>query len=70
MSLRTAQHRLTDASRVLDQKWRVLRGVWRDESARAFEQDFITPIDPALRHALSAIARMSEVLEHARSECE
>ncbi|GAB4553550.1 MAG: hypothetical protein Tsb0013_16010 [Phycisphaerales bacterium] len=70
MSLRTAQHRLADASRSLDQKWTDLRAVWRDEAARSFEKDTISRVDPAVRHALSAMARMAEMLQRARSECE
>ena len=70
MSLRTAQHRLADASRTLDQRWRDLRATWRDEAARAFEREAIDPIDPEVRHALSAMARMTELIQQARSECE
>jgi hypothetical protein len=70
VSLRTAQHRLADASRTLDQRWSELRASWRDETARAFERDTISRIDPAVRHALSAMARMGELVQRARSECE
>ncbi|MEM1423110.1 MAG: hypothetical protein AAGH64_03805 [Planctomycetota bacterium] len=70
MSLRTAQHQLKDASKNLDLKWRALRETWNDGAARAFEREAIAPIDPAVRHAISAMARLSEILQKARSECE
>lgn len=70
MSLRTAQHQLKDASKNLDVRWRALRESWNDEAARTFERDVIDPIDPAVRHAISAMARLSEILQQARSESE
>ena len=70
MSLRSAQQQLTDANRSLERAWRDLRDVWRDEAGRTFERDHIAPIDPAVRHAITAMARMTELLEHARAECE
>lgn len=70
MSLRTAQQRLHDASRTLDAKWTTLHALWRDEAARAFERDHIEPIDPAVRHTMNAMSRMTELLEKARAECE
>lgn len=70
MSLRTAQHQLKDATKSLDAAWRSLRSTWNDGAARDFERDAIDPIDPAVRHAISAMARMSELIQRARSESE
>lgn len=70
MSLRTAQYELKDASSVLSAKWAALRETWRDDAARTFERDVIDPIDPAVRHAITAMARMSELLQRAQSETE
>ena len=70
MSLRSAQQELADAHRNLDRAWCALRDVWRDEAGRKFERDHIAPMAPAVRHAISAMARMSELLEHARADCE
>lgn len=70
MSLRAAQHQLKDASKALDAAWRTLRSNWNDQAGQAFERDAIDPIDPAVRHAISAMARMSELLHAAQSETE
>jgi predicted metal-dependent hydrolase len=69
MSVTVARKRLYEAQVSLNGAWRAVEDRWQDEPARAFREAHLDELEPALRSAMGAMSRMSEVLERARTEC-
>lgn len=70
MSINVARNLLTSAHKELNAHWSEVREQWSDAKADQFEQEYLSPLEPAVRSALTAMERMGEVLEKARRECE
>ncbi len=70
MSLQSSQSRLKDALKELRIAWYRARGEWDDGASRKFEEDVLLPLDGKIIAAIGAIARLSEVLEAARRDCD
>lgn len=69
MSLSSARAKMLASHRDLIEAWRRANESWRDDTARAFEERSIDPIDKQLRAALNALETMEDLLRRVRSEC-
>ncbi|MEY3021003.1 MAG: hypothetical protein RIS86_199, partial [Planctomycetota bacterium] len=49
--------------------WYKVSEAWRDDTARAFKERSIEPIDKQLRLAMNALEAMDETLRRVRAEC-
>ena len=68
MSIRTARFTVQDATKVLLSKWSEVRSSWDDAAARAFEEKYIEPIEPAVRAGLAAMEQLEEQVGRAKRE--
>ncbi len=69
MSLSDSKARMNLAHRDLLFAWHKVEQVWRDDTARAFKERSIDPIDRQLRAAMNALDLMEETLRRVRNEC-
>lgn len=44
--------------------------MWDDATSRAFQKEYIEPLEPKLRLALASIAEFAEILQRAQRACE
>ncbi len=70
MSLTSARGQLKGALRELSLKWERTKESWNDPASRAFEKDFLVPLEPTVRRSCDAMDGMVELLERARQECQ
>ena len=66
--LTTGAARLDLALRSLQRAWNDAHEQWDDETAAAFHEKFLQPLEPRVRRAMDAIQRMSEVFAGAERE--
>lgn len=69
MSLSDSKARMNAAHRDLMNAWYKVSEAWRDDTARAFRERSIEPIDRSLRAAMNALDAMDETLRRVRNEC-
>lgn len=69
MSAEASSRKLHDAMRTLSLRWEQAREHWDDAVARRFHEDYLEEADDAVRAAMSAMNRISDVMRRARSEC-
>ncbi|MCX5649911.1 MAG: hypothetical protein NTU45_00750 [Planctomycetota bacterium] len=69
MSLSDSKARINAAHRDLMNAWHKVSDVWRDDTARAFRDRSIEPIDRSLRAAMNALDAMEETLRRVRNDC-
>ena len=51
-------------------KWQRIEPVWHDARAAAFRQEYLVPLEPALRQAMEAITEASAMIDQAQRDCE
>lgn len=51
-------------------KWDRTREYWDDPMSKALEERVLSPLEPKIRAAATAMEKMNEVLSRARRECE
>ena len=69
MSLSDSKARINAAHRDLMNAWHKVSDVWRDDTARAFRERSIEPIDRSLRAAMNALDAMEDTLRRVRNDC-
>ena len=69
MSLASARAKLGTAHRQLLTDWARTKDSWNDPASQAFFRNNVSPVEQAVRSAITAIEHMGEVLERARREC-
>lgn len=70
MSLGVPPARLKDGLKELRIAWGRTKEEWSDQASIKFEQEFIATIDSKVHAAITAMGRLSEVLDAARRECD
>lgn len=70
MSLSDSKARINAAQRDLMNAWHKVSDSWRDDTARAFRERTIEPIDRSIRAAMNALDAMDETLRRVRSDCD
>lgn len=70
MSVQASQGQISKAMKTLHLRWQETRGDWDDSVSRAFEKDFIEPLEMDVRNAMGAMDQINGVLQQARRACE
>ncbi len=70
MSLDTGRMKLVSSLKDLHGRWDRVRTRWNDPVAKAFEKEFLAPLDAKIRSGASAMEQMRELIAQARRECE
>ncbi len=69
MSVRVSQTQLTDAYKLLRQRWERVRERWDDPNSRALQRDLIDPLEGAVRSAVNALDGVAELITAAARDC-
>lgn len=64
----TGTKRLQRSTKALKEQWLLTKEHWRDETADEFEEKYLQPLGEKVRMALSAVDRLTEVLEEAEKD--
>lgn len=70
MSLDTGRYQLYSTFSDVERRWEAVREGWQDAIQQKFDEDYWQPLVPLVNRTLSAIDRLSQVLNQARRECE
>ena len=70
MSLGSSRTRLMGALKELQVRWDRAKSTWDDPQSRDFESRHLVPLEPTIRHAVTAMEKMEAILARARRECE
>lgn len=70
MSLAVGRSKMIGALKELMVKWDRTKENWDDPMSRTLEERVLTPLEPKIRAAATAMDKMGEVLARARRECE
>ena len=69
MSVRVSQAQLTDAYKILRQRWERIRERWDDPNSRALQADLIDPLEGAVGAAVNALDSVAELIAAATHDC-
>ena len=69
MSLGSARTRLRGSLKELQIRWDEVRRSWDDVKSRDFEKQFLQPLEPRIRAAMTAMEKMEGILAGARRDC-
>jgi len=69
MSVHGARGQLRESMKELLIRWELVREKWDDPASRAFEKDYLIPLEPAANKAVAAMDEMAELLRRVRKEC-
>ncbi len=69
MSVTVGRTKLKNALQDLLVKWEDTKLIWNDRRAAQFERDFIEPLEPNVRAALSAMDRLASQITLAERDC-
>ena len=64
----TGTKRLQKAMKELKEQWYWTKEYWRDQTAEKYEKEYLQPLGEKVRLALSAVERLTEVLEEAEKD--
>ena len=70
MSLSAARTQLKGAFSNLKVKWEQTQERWDDPASRAFEKEFLAPMERLGHSAVTAIDEMMELLSRVQRDCE
>lgn len=70
MSLQSGQLMLQDALKELLTAWAQTEDEWRDVKRRQFQEDHITPLEPAVSTAHDAAEHLAKLIAKAKQDCE
>jgi hypothetical protein len=64
----TGTKRLQKSTKALKEQWLMTKEYWRDKTADKYEEEYLQPLGECVRMALSAVDRLTEVLEEAEKD--
>ena len=64
----TGTKRLQKSTKALKEQWEWTKEYWRDRTADKYEEEYLQPLGEKVRMALSAVERLTEVLEEAEKD--
>jgi hypothetical protein len=70
MSLKASKAKLARATKDLSSRWEETRHSWRDQKAREFESEFISPLPDSITSAMAIIDELDNVLSKIKKHCE
>ena len=65
----TSSGHLQKATIQLGKVWAETQAAWQDDTARAFEQQYLAPLPTQIRLLLTAASELHELLQKAEREC-
>ena len=69
MSIGVGRAKLLGATKELKLRWEKAKVHWSDDKARQLQEEFLEPLERTVKSAVSAIERVSGVVEKARRDC-
>ena len=69
MSLASARARLHGGLKELMAQWEHTTSRWNDPMSREVEKRFLSPLEPRVRSAITAMEKMEATLAQARRDC-
>jgi hypothetical protein len=69
MSVQVAKSNLTDAMKILHEKWARARQQWDDQASDDFQRQVIEPLEPRVRAACKAFDQIADLIAKARHDC-
>jgi hypothetical protein len=69
MSVYESRGQLAKAMKTLQLNWMETRGDWDDAISRAFEKEFLEPLEMDLRNAMGAMDTMNGLLQQIERDC-
>lgn len=60
---------LQTSMKQLNEHWARIKEQWDDPASVEIEKSFIAPMEPRIRKAAAALAKMAEVMHTAEKEC-
>lgn len=70
MSVYESRGQIAKGMKNLLMRWQETRGDWDDAVSRAFEKDFLEPLEMDVKNAMGAMDQMNAVLQQARKDCQ
>ena len=70
MGVYEGRGQLAKSMKDLLNRWQEAQHAWDDPMSRAFEKDFLLPLEQDLRNSFSALDHMGQVLAQVRRDCE
>lgn len=70
MSLAVSRNKLLASLKELHQRWDRIHMEWDDAASRDFTVEFLDQLDGKVRGTVSAMEKMNELVQKARSECQ
>ncbi|HMN95200.1 MAG TPA: hypothetical protein PKC43_02435 [Phycisphaerales bacterium] len=70
MSVGVSRTKLLGSMKDLQLRWSRIRERWNDEASAHIEESVIGPLEPRLRAAVTAMEKMSQILQRVRKDCE
>ena len=70
MSLSVSRGMVHDAAKELREAWYRVKQSWDDDTARAFEAEYLETLAPKIRSAVEAMEALSSAETRARRDCE
>ncbi|MFM8377752.1 MAG: hypothetical protein ACKOB1_00345 [Planctomycetia bacterium] len=66
--LSSGASKLANAVKQMNLKWESATDTWHDARAKAFHEDHVEPLLPAVKETLDALGRLAEVIDRAARE--
>lgn len=70
MSVYESRGQIAKGMKNLLMRWQETRGDWDDAVSRAFEKDFLEPLEMDVKNAMGAMDQMNAILQQARKDCQ
>jgi hypothetical protein len=69
VSIGASKGMVADAAKQLITAWKATRRDWDDDAARWFEREFLDPVSPKIRSAVSAMDKLASLAAQAERDC-
>lgn len=69
MSLDAGRARLFTSYKTLKQRWEEVQLHWHDVVQQDFERQYWDQLDPSVGRVLSAVDKLSQIINQAKQEC-
>lgn len=69
INLNAGKAKLAFAMKSLMLHWDDTKGSWNDPVSKAFEEEYLEPLEPKVAVALRGIERLNQILVSAEQEC-
>lgn len=70
MGVYEGRGQLARAMKDLNNRWLDTKATWQDAASEAFEKEFLANLENDLRHAITAMEHMGQVISQAKRDCQ